>query len=62
MEKTSGYDVQYYLNDGDLIVMHGPDSTTGRPSCQQIYKHYVPVEKKVKGPRINLTFRHYELF
>jgi len=55
--RTSGYDVQYFLNDGDLIVMHGPDKSTGRPSCQEVYQHSVPIEKKVKTPRINITFR-----
>ena len=44
--RTSGWDQEFYLNDGDLIWMHGPDSKTGRLSCQQIYYHTVPVEKK----------------
>lgn len=55
--RTSGYDYQYLLNDGDLIVMHGPDPITGRLSCQEVYQHCVPIEKTVKKPRINLTFR-----
>ena len=58
--RKSGWDQEFYLNDGDLIWMHGPDSKTGRLSCQQIYYHTVPVEKKIKNPRINLTFRQYQ--
>jgi len=57
--RKSGYDVQYYLNDGDLLVMHGPNVLTGRLSCQEIYEHCVPIEKTVKTPRINLTFRKW---
>ena len=57
--RTQGWDHEIKLNDGDLIVMHGPDPTTGRKSCQEVYQHSVPVEKKVKGPRINMTFRQY---
>jgi len=37
------------LNDGDLLLMFEP--------MQQHYEHGIPVEKKVVGDRINLTFR-----
>lgn len=57
--RTKGWDVEFHLNDGDLIWMHGPDPTINRLSCQQVYLHTVPVEKRVKDPRINLTFRQY---
>ena len=35
--------------NGSLIVMLG--------DTQQYWKHSIPKEKRVKGPRINLTFR-----
>ena len=57
--RTKGWDHELKLQDGDLIIMHGPDPITGRKSCQEIYQHCVPVEKTVKGPRINMTFRKY---
>lgn len=59
--RTKGWDHEILLNDGDLVVMHGPDPIIGRPSCQKIYQHSVPVEKKVKSARINMTFRQYDL-
>mmetsp|Transcript_31352 Transcript_31352/g.74806 ORF Transcript_31352/g.74806 Transcript_31352/m.74806 type:complete len:287 (-) Transcript_31352:76-936(-) len=37
------------LRDGDMLVMF--------PPMQQHYEHSVPVEKRVLGDRINLTFR-----
>jgi len=37
------------LRDGDMLVMF--------PPMQQHYEHAIPVEKKVLGDRINLTFR-----
>ena len=39
------------LANGDLAIMHS--------DCQENYKHCVPKRKKVKDPRINLTFRVY---
>lgn len=54
--RKNGWDNELLLNDGDLVWMHGPNNI-GRVSCQKIYQHSVPVEKKVKNPRINLTFR-----
>ncbi|KAL7506861.1 hypothetical protein ACHAXN_004075 [Cyclotella atomus] len=37
------------LGDGDLLVMF--------PPMQEYYEHGIPVEKRVVGDRINLTFR-----
>lgn len=47
--ETSGFFKEFVLNDGDVLIMKG--------NCQKKYKHCVPVEKKVKDGRINLTFR-----
>lgn len=38
------------LESGSLLVMGG--------ACQKVYKHSVPVRKKVKNGRINITFRN----
>jgi len=48
-KETKGYDYEFNLSTGDLFYM--------RNGCQRIYKHFIPIEKKVKNPRINLTFR-----
>ena len=45
----SGYSKEFHLEDGDLLVM--------RAGCQQRWKHFVPVEKRVKDKRINITIR-----
>ena len=37
------------LGDGDLLLMLSP--------MQQHYEHAIPMEKRVSGERINLTFR-----
>jgi alkylated DNA repair dioxygenase AlkB len=37
------------LADGDLLIMH--------PGCQQHWMHGVPIRKRIKTSRINLTFR-----
>lgn len=37
------------LEDGDLCTMEG--------LCQKHYRHRVPRQKSVRGPRINLTWR-----
>mmetsp|Transcript_10268 Transcript_10268/g.22839 ORF Transcript_10268/g.22839 Transcript_10268/m.22839 type:complete len:94 (-) Transcript_10268:102-383(-) len=37
------------LGDGDLLLM--------LPPMQSHYEHAIPVEKRVAGERINLTFR-----
>lgn len=50
--ETKGYEAQFLLNDGDVFHM--------KKGCQRKYKHSVPVEKKVKEPRINFTFRKYD--
>lgn len=39
----------YELEPGSLILM--------KPGCQNAYKHCIPVRKRIKEPRINLTFR-----
>ena len=51
--RKSGYDYQYILGDGDLVVME--------KGCQREYLHCVPKEKGAKDPRINLTFRQYDI-
>lgn len=50
--KTSGWETEIFLNGGDLLHM--------KNGCQRQYKHCVPVEKSIKGMRINLTFRKLE--
>lgn len=37
------------LENGSLITMEG--------TCQDVFKHSLPIRKRVKTPRINLTFR-----
>lgn len=37
------------LNNGSLLIMHGKSQTH--------WQHQLPKSKKVKGPRVNLTFR-----
>ena len=37
------------LEDGSVLIMAG--------ELQQYWKHQVPIERKIKQPRINLTFR-----
>src|SRR3990167_1595797 len=44
IDKTSGYCKEFLLKSGDLILM--------KVGCQSVYKHSVPVEKRVKEPRI----------
>ena len=51
--RKKGWDHEIVLNSGDLLVMN--------KGCQQKYLHCVPAELKVKEPRINLTFRQYEI-
>lgn len=50
--RKTGYDYQYLLESGDMILM--------KVGCQQRYLHCVPIEKKVLTSRINLTFRQYD--
>ena len=47
--EPNGWHEELILNSGDLVHM--------KSLCQKLYKHSVPVEKKVTEPRINLTFR-----
>ena len=47
--ESSGFHEELVLKSGDLVHMRG--------NCQKLYKHSIPVEKKVTEPRINLTFR-----
>lgn len=47
--KKTGEKIVVPLKSGSLIVM-------GK-NCQKLWKHGVPKRKKVKTPRINLTFR-----
>jgi len=48
----SGCCQEYLLNSGDLLVM--------KVGCQKYYEHWVPVEKTVKTPRLNFTFRTHD--
>ena len=52
LERTSGYEHEFLLGNGDLFIMH--------MGCQEVYEHTVPKELKVVNPRINLTFRKYD--
>ncbi len=45
-------EAEIILNHGDMLVMY--------PGCQDEYKHAIPKRKKVKNPRINLTFRLFQ--
>jgi len=49
---TKGWEHEQVLGNGDLFHMHR--------GCQEVYEHCVPVETKIKGSRINLTFRFFE--
>lgn len=44
---------QILLADGSLLVMAGP--------CQRRWRHALPKDPAVSGPRINLTFRHIRI-
>jgi len=44
-----GYEKEFILRGGDVLLM--------KIGCQHVYEHWVPIEKKVTQPRINLTFR-----
>jgi len=47
--ESSGFHEELILKSGDMVHM--------KSDCQKLYKHCIPVEKKVTEPRINLTFR-----
>jgi len=49
MGETKGFEEEYELESGACVIM--------KPSCQHNYLHCVPVEKRVKEPRLNITFR-----
>ena len=43
IEQKSGFTHEYVVNNGDVLVMWGPDETSGRSKgCQRLYKHHVP--------------------
>jgi len=46
---SSGHEKEFDLAGGDLLLM--------KVGCQARYHHWVPQQKRVKTPRINLTFR-----
>lgn len=52
MGQRKGWEAEYSLKNGDAVYM--------KSGCQRRKVHTVPVEKRVKEPRINLTFRQYE--
>jgi alkylated DNA repair dioxygenase AlkB len=61
---TKGWDDEFELGDGDLFVMWGPlyiiknkKKVKICEGCQEIYKHSIPKQLRIKKPRINLTFR-----
>lgn len=58
---TSGWDHEFLLKSGDCIYMHKPSIKNNFKGCQSVYTHSIPKELKVKNPRINLTFRQYEI-
>ncbi len=47
--EPKGWKEELILKSGNMVHM--------QRDCQDLYKHCVPVEKKVTEPRINLTFR-----
>jgi alkylated DNA repair dioxygenase AlkB len=49
---TSGVESELSLESGDCVLM--------KASCQHALLHSVPVEKRVKGERLNLTFRQFQ--
>jgi len=55
-----GWEKEFRLVSGDMIVMWGPGRCGDELGCQRVYMHSVPKESTVKLPRINLTFRQYE--
>jgi len=50
--ETKGCLQEFSLAHGDLLIME--------EGCQRKYVHQIPKEKKVKEPRINMTWRVYE--
>ena len=52
MGEKKGWLEELELGPGSLVYM--------KPRMQRMYKHCVPQQKLVKGPRINLTFRKWQ--
>ncbi len=50
--KESKEKVECKPSHGTLLVMEG--------DTQKLWKHQIPKEKKIKGPRISLTFREFK--
>jgi alkylated DNA repair dioxygenase AlkB len=50
--EKNGYLQEFILSHGDLFIMN--------VGCQQKYKHSIPIEKRIKEPRINITFRCFD--
>ena len=50
-KQTKEIVLDYQHNPGTLIVMEG--------SFQKDFTHEIPIQKKVKGERISITFRHH---
>ena len=55
--KRTGYDYEFSLKSGDLLVMNKRGPENDFIGCQDKFYHTVPQESKLKEPRINLTFR-----
>ncbi len=51
--KESKEKIRILLATGSLLVMKG--------QCQQCWQHHLPMTKKVKTPRVNLTFRQMKV-
>ena len=51
--ETKGFDYEFILGSSDVFIMH--------PGCQTKYQHAIIPEKRITKPRINLTFRQYEI-
>lgn len=49
-KSNGGHKVRLTLEPGSILLMSG--------DTQKNYKHGVPIQKKIKDARINLTFRH----
>ena len=47
--RNTGHRETLALADGDLLIMH--------PGCQEDWMHGLPTRRRIKTPRINLTFR-----
>ena len=47
--KSDKFEIECYLHHGDLVLMTG--------NTQKLWKHSLPKEKSITGPRYSLTFR-----